>query len=163
MTETTGEICFEPPPFHAVLRPNRSLGRTGFALVMALLAGASVLVGTMFLLMDAWPVFGFFGLDVVLVYLAFRMSYRSGQLYETVDPADGQLDVTRVHPGGKREFWSLPAYWVRVELTCYEYGACELELVSHGRRVMLARFLSLPEITEFAGALKKRFLNYKAC
>ncbi len=78
MTETTGEICFEPPPFHAVLRPNRSLGRTGFALVMALLAGASVLVGTMFLLMDAWPVFGFFGLDVVLVYLAFRMSYRSG-------------------------------------------------------------------------------------
>lgn len=162
MSETVGENCFEPPPFHAVLQPNRSLSRTGFAIVMALLAGASFMVGTVFLLMGAWPVFGFLGLDVALVYLAFRLSYRSGRLYETVDLANGQLDIARIHPDGKREFWSLPAYWVRVELTRYEYGACELELVSHGRRVMLARFLSPSEIADFAGALKKALSFYKA-
>ena len=162
MSETTGDICFEPPPFHAVLRPHRSLSQAGFVIVMAILAGVSFLLGTMFLLMGAWPVFGFFGLDVLLVYLAFRHSYRSGELYETVDLANGQLDVARVHPGGSREYWSLPAYWVRVELTRRENGACGLELVSHGRRVMLARFLSPAEIADFAECLKRALSYYKA-
>jgi uncharacterized membrane protein len=151
----------EPPPFRAVLQPNRSLGPTGFAILMGLVGVVSVAVGTMFLMMGAWPVFGFFGLDALLLYLAFRVNYRSGRLYETVELAAGRLDVARVHPSGKREAWTLAAYWVRVDFTREETGACELALVSHGRRLVLARFLSAPEQEAFAGALTRALAAYR--
>jgi len=162
MVETSAVTGREPEPFHAVLRPNRSLGRTGFVVLMGVLTVFSLAVGTAFLMIGAWPVFGFFGLDVALVYIAFRVSYRSGRLYETVDLEDGQLDVQRVHPGGRREAWSLIAYWVRVELTRHKTGACDLELVSHGRRLGLAGFLSAPEKSDFAGALTRALAPYRS-
>lgn len=152
----------EPPPFHAVLRPHRSLNSFGFAVLMGVLGLVSIAAGTGFLLLGAWPVFGFFGLDVALVYLAFRLSYRSGRLYETVDLADNQLDVARVHPNGHRQEWSFIPYWARVELKREETGACELELASHGRRLSLASFLSPPEKVEFAGALSRALAAYRA-
>ena len=52
---------------------------------MSAIGGVSFVTGMAFLLMGAWPVFGFFGLDVALIYPAFRLNYRSGRLYETVE------------------------------------------------------------------------------
>ena len=54
-------------------------------ILMAVFGGVSFITGIAFLLKGAWPVFGFFGLDVALLYIAFRLNYRSGRLYETVD------------------------------------------------------------------------------
>src|SRR5882724_5138615 len=62
----------EPALFSAVVTPHRSLSRAGFLIVMAALGGISFVAGTAFLLLGAWPVFGFFGLDVLLVYSWFR-------------------------------------------------------------------------------------------
>ena len=39
----------------------------------------SLAVGIGFVAIGAWPVFGFFGLDVALVYLAFRLNYRGAR------------------------------------------------------------------------------------
>jgi uncharacterized membrane protein len=75
----------EPDAFRALLTPHRSLGPAGFLILMAALGTASFITGIVFLLMGAWPVFGFFGLDVLLIYIAFRLNYRSGRLYETVE------------------------------------------------------------------------------
>jgi uncharacterized membrane protein len=33
----------------------------------------------------AWPVVGFLGLDVLIVYLAFRASYAQAQAFEDLD------------------------------------------------------------------------------
>src|SRR5712671_3378683 len=87
--------------FDAVLQPHRSLSPTGFWILMAAVTGLSFAAGIAFLLMGAWPIFGFFGLDVALLYLAFRLNYRSGRLVETVRLTDRQLTVRRLHPGGK--------------------------------------------------------------
>ena len=38
----------------------------------------------MFLLIGAWPVFGFLGLDVLLIYIAFRANFRAARAYEEV-------------------------------------------------------------------------------
>ena len=72
----------EPTIFSAILTPHRSLSATGFLLFMLVLGGISFAMGIMFLLLGAWPVFGFLGLDVLLVYWAFRSSYRSAKAYE---------------------------------------------------------------------------------
>ena len=73
-----------PPFFSARLTPYRSLGPTGFLILMAFVGGVSFVTGIVFMTKGAWPVFGFFGLDVLAVYLAFRWSYRSARAYEEV-------------------------------------------------------------------------------
>ena len=74
----------EPTIFSAVLTPHRSLSRKGFLILMTVLGLISFATGTVFLLAGAWPVFGFCGLEVLLIYFAFRMSYRRAKAYEQV-------------------------------------------------------------------------------
>ena len=67
----------EPTLFSAIITPHRSLSGTGFLVVMALVGGLSFIGGMFFFLLGAWPVIGFLGLDVLLVYWAFRANYRA--------------------------------------------------------------------------------------
>src|SRR5215470_12384369 len=76
----------EPGPveFDAILRPHRSLGPTGFLILMSLVATVGFAAGVTFLLIGAWPVFGFCGLEVVLLYVCFRLNYRGGRCFERI-------------------------------------------------------------------------------
>ena len=74
----------EPAIFAAVLTPHCSLSRHGFRLLMTALTAISFASGMAFVLMGAWPVFGFFGLDVLLLYAALELSYRRARAYEQV-------------------------------------------------------------------------------
>jgi len=92
--------------FDAVLYPHRSLPPHGFAILMILVASVSFAAGVSFLLMGAWPVMGFFGLDVLLIYVAFRMNYRAGRTRETVRMSRAELLIQRHLPSGKMLSWS---------------------------------------------------------
>ena len=83
---TTGND-FDPEPeqpelFSALLTPHHSLSHTGFVVLMVFLSVVSFGAGLAFLLMGAWPVFGFFGLDVLAVYWAFRINFRHAKATE---------------------------------------------------------------------------------
>jgi len=140
--------------FSAVITPHRSLGQTGFLIFMICLGGLSFISGMAFVLMGAWPVCGFFGLDVLLVYVAFRANYRTGRAYEEVTVTAGELTVRKVnHRGGVREF-TLNPLWVRLDRIVHEeFGIERLFLVSHGRRLPIAAFLGPDEKASFARAL----------
>ena len=60
---------YDPQPelFSALLTPHRSLNRTGFIVLMVFLSVVSFVAGLAFLLMGAWPVLGFFGLDILVI------------------------------------------------------------------------------------------------
>jgi uncharacterized membrane protein len=144
----------EPEIFSAVLTPHRSLTRTGFVLLMLILGGVSFATGTMFLLAGAWPVFGFFGLDVLLLYWAFRVNYRRAQAYEQVTVTSSELTVRQVSHRGRIREWSLNPVWVRLDRVVHaEFGIQRLFLVSHGRRLVIAAFLGPQEKESFALAL----------
>src|SRR3972149_10849107 len=130
------------PPFAAVLTPHRSLSPKGFAVLMTLVCIVSFGPGLLFYLLGAWPVMGFMGLDVALIYIAFKLNYRAAQLYETVDLTPGALTVTRVQPSGKAQSWSFNPYWVRLNLEERIGRSSELSLASHGNRLPLARLLT---------------------
>ncbi|HEX4411812.1 MAG TPA: DUF2244 domain-containing protein [Xanthobacteraceae bacterium] len=140
--------------FSAVITPYRSLGPTGFLIVMLAVGGVSFVTGIAFMMRGAWPVFGFFGLDVLVLYLAFRANYRSARAYEVVTVTAGELTVRQVsHRGAVRE-WTLNPLWVRLEKIAHEeFGIERLFLVSQGRRVPVAGFLSPKEKASFAAAL----------
>lgn len=139
--------------FRAVLTQHRSLGPRGFLILMCAIGLVSFVTGFVFLAMGAWPVFGFFGLDVLLVYVAFRLNYRSARLFETVELTPRLLTVTRIHPSGLRESFDFNPYWVRVRVLERPDGRTDLRLASHGRELAFGRFLTDDERRDFASAL----------
>ena len=140
------------PAFDAVLYPNRSLPPAGFAVLMLGVAGVSAAVGAGFFLVGAWPVTGFLGLDVLLLYLAFRWNYRQGRQAEFIRLDGDGLSVCRVEPGGRRRTWRFEPYWVRVEVD--ERADSWLTLTSHGRSLAIGTFLTAGERVEVANALR---------
>jgi uncharacterized membrane protein len=144
----------EPTIFSSVLTPHRSLSRTGFLLLMLVVGGISFITGMVFLLAGAWPVLGFCGLDVLLVYLAFRVSYRRAKAYEQVTVTPSELTVRKVSHRGRIREWTLNPLWVRLDRVVHaEFGIERLFLVSHGRRLAIAGFLGPQEKESFAHAL----------
>jgi uncharacterized membrane protein len=140
--------------FSAVVTPHRSLSHAGFLIVMAAVGGISFVAGTAFLLLGAWPVFGFFGLDVLLVYWAFRVNYRAAAAFEEVTVTACELRVRQVSHRGKASEWSFNPLWVRLEREGNEeFGLEHLFLVSRGRRLPIARLLGPAEKESFAAAL----------
>jgi uncharacterized membrane protein len=144
----------EPTIFSATLTPHRSLGRIGFLILMALFGLVSFITGMLFLVLGAWPVFGFCGLDVLLLYWAFRLNYRHAEAYEQVTVTCSELRVRKVsHLGGARE-WVLNPLWVQLDKSEIEdFGINRLFLISRGKKLSIASFLSPDEKADFAREL----------
>jgi len=144
----------DPTIFSAVITPHRSLGRVGFLVLMGIFGAVSFIAGMAFLLDGAWPVFGFFGLDVLLLYGAFRLNYRHADAYEEVKVTPSKLTVRKVsHHGAARE-WVLNPLWVRLDKVAHEeYGIERLLLVSRGKQLAIASFLGPDEKAGFAKEL----------
>ncbi len=144
----------EAPIFSAILTPHRSLGRAGFLCLMALLGGVSLVTGVVFLLAGAWPVFGFCGLDVALMYWALQVNYRRAESYEQVTVRPSELTVRQVSYRGAVREWSANPLWVRLDRVVHaEFGIERLFLVSRGKRLAVAAFLGPQEKESFALAL----------
>ena len=148
------ELAQEPAIFSAVLTPHRSLSRKGFLALMLVVGGASLALGTTFLLAGAWPVFGFCGLDVLLLYWAFRVSYRRARAYEQVTVTSSELTVRQISHRGRISEWTLNPLWVRLDREEHaEFGIESLYLVSRGARLSIGSFLGPDEKASLAQAL----------
>lgn len=145
----------EPRLFSALLTPHRSLSRTGFLVLMGFITVVSFAAGTAFWLMGAWPVFGFFGLDVLVIYWAFRVNFRRATgASEEITVTPSELRVRRTNHRGQVVEWVLNPLWIRLDQDATEeFGIERLYLVSRGRRVSIAGFLGPDEKASFAKAL----------
>jgi uncharacterized membrane protein len=143
-----------PTLFSALLTPHRSLNRTGFLVLMAVLSLISFAAGVVFLLMGAWPVFGFFGLDVLAIYWAFRINFRRARACEEILVTPSELRLRRVSHRGHVAEWVLNPLWVQIDQKAHaEFGIEKLYLVSRGRRIAIASFLGPDEKASFVKAL----------
>ena len=144
----------QPTLFSARVTPHRSLNRTGFLVLMAFIGIVSFVAGVAFCLMGAWPVLGFFGLDVLVIYWAFRVNFRSAAATEDIVMTPSELRVRRVSHRGHVMEWTLNPLWVQLEQTGDpEFGIERLYLVSRGRRVSIGHFLGPDEKASFSKAL----------
>jgi len=140
--------------YRAELRPHRSLPPKGFAIVMAILAVVSFCISVAFVLRGAWPVTPFFGLDVGLVYLAFRLSYRSARQREHLRLTEDELTLERVDVYGGRQRWRFQPFWARVVFEERDETSNHLSLASHGKSVTVGAFLGPAERRKVAFSLK---------
>ena len=147
------------PLFAATLTPHRSLTPTGKRVVIGLIAALALVPGLVFYVAGAWPVVGFLGLDVLLVYVAFRLNYRSGRRYETLELSPARFTLTRVHPSGRQEQYDCNPYWARVNLREWPDGRTVLSVVSRGTELRFGSFLTDDERRDLASALREALLT----
>lgn len=144
----------EPILLSALLTPHRSLSGRGFIAVIAVIAAVSFAAGAMFLRMGAWPVFGFFGLDVALIYAAFRISYRRARAYEEIIVTPSELHIRKVSHRGDIAEWRFNPLWVRLEREVDDdFGVQRLALMSQGRHLDIGNFLGPEEKLSFFNVL----------
>ena len=160
MTADNDEL--EPAIFSAVLTPHRSLSSIGFLVLMIVFGGISFISGVAFLLMGAWPVCGFFGLDVALLYWAFRMNYRHAAAYEQIMVTPTELKVRKVSHRGRAREWVLNPVWVKLDRVVHdEFGIERLFLVARGKQLVIANFLGPDEKASFAKELGRALSEAK--
>jgi uncharacterized membrane protein len=144
----------DPTIFSAVITPNRSLDRVGFVVLMSLVAFVSFVGGLVFFIAGAWPVVGFFGLDVALLYWAFKLNYAHAAAYEEVTVTAAELKLRKVSHRGEVREWTLNPLWTKLDREAHaDFGLLRLFLVSRGRRLAIATYLSPHEKEGFADAL----------
>lgn len=155
----------EPLLLDLVLYPYRSLTPRGFALVMAVLATIGLVAGILFVAVGAWPVVGFFGVDVALVYWCLRSNFRAARLHETVQLTERVLTIRRVSAHGRVQSWTFQPHWLRVELPeANEVGAApagRLTLSSHGRSLAIGGFLAPDERAGLARTLRQALADLR--
>jgi uncharacterized membrane protein len=139
----------------AELRPNRSLSANGFKIVMLSMAAVSFVAGLGFISMGAWPVIGFFGLDVLLVYLAFKVNFKSGERErETIRVTASEVAISRTCYRGHEGWWHVNPAFARVDVDQLNDYEAIVRLTAGGTSVPLATCLSPSERLAFADALK---------
>jgi len=153
---------FERPVFSAVIRPHRSLSPQGFKTLMVLVCLISVVASLPFVLMGFWPVAGFFGLDFLGLYIAFRVSYRQGRAFELLELTPIRLLFRKVSPRGDVKDWQFNPLWTRIDREIDdEYGLQHLSLRFRNEQVEIARDLSPPERETLADALGRALADVK--
>ena len=151
-------------PLHmdAVLKPTRSLSRTGLFVLLGVLALFNILVAVLFLVMGAKPVPIFLGLDFLGVLLAFHLSYRQARRRERVQVSADEVRV--VHEVGRqtRTVWRSPTAFTRVEVEAKGQPEVRVTLAMSRRRLMVAGQVSPQERTDFADALEAAIRSARA-
>ena len=152
----SGSVTHSAIEFSAILRPHRSLSPQGFRVLMATVGGVCFIFGIFFTAMGAWPVFGFLGLDVAIVYWAFRRSFADAEVREIVEVTGHEVVLYDARPAKPLTARRFPRAWVRVDLDeDHERELVgSLALVYAGRRTEFANFLAPEERKSLAAALK---------
>lgn len=142
------------PLFIMRLHPHRSLTPQQSRMVIGCIGLCGLLTSMPFVLIGAWPVLGFMGIDVLAVYVAFRAVDRSARAYEDVHVTTLQLTVAKVSAAGRRAEWRFNPNWVRLRRKDHEeFGLLRVDLVSGGRALEVAGFLGPDQKAAFADRL----------
>lgn len=158
MSDSTVHLPAQDPTerriFATRLVPHRSLTRRNFRLLLMLFAAACFFSSLPFMLLGAWPIAGFMGLDLLLFYLAFRANFRAARAYEDINVTPLELQIAKVSPRGVKAEWRFHPSWVRLQKETHEeFGVQRLALVSRGQSLEIANFLGAAEKASFAADL----------
>jgi uncharacterized membrane protein len=138
----------------AMIWPNRSLSPRGLTILLCLFTAYNILVAIFLIIIGAFPVPIFLGLDVLGLALAFHFSNRRARNAERVQVSALDIRVTRQEGGRLETIWTSPTAFTRVAVDVGEDEA-EVKLELSGRSLTIAQALSPSERADFAAALQR--------
>lgn len=152
----------DDPVFQAVIRPHQSLTHDGFRVVMIGCGAVSLVTSIACVRAGFWPVAGFFGLDMIALYVALKTSFRRGRSFEEVMISPIQVTLARVTHRGERREWRFNPLWTKLtRVEDDEYGLLTLTLVSRREHVVVARDASPPVRQRIADGLTHALAQVK--
>jgi uncharacterized membrane protein len=119
-------------------RRNNSLSSSGRLLVFSFILAVSLGIAIgFFLILGAWPILPFAGLEMAILYCAFRYMDRHALDYERITIRGSSVGI-EVYEAQRVRRLELNRYWARV--VCAADGS-RLALRSHGREIEVGRHL----------------------
>ncbi|WP_313604756.1 DUF2244 domain-containing protein [Rhizobium sp.] len=155
MMESNAQSADDRPVFAAELTPYRSLGRTGFKLVLMLSGAVCAFYGIFFTVTGAWPIGLFLGADFLLLYFALKMSYRSGRQREEVSVSPTDVLIRKFSPTGRMVEHHFNPFWARFRVDRHEeFGITSMQVTGEGRHTDIGSFLNPDDRESFAKAFR---------
>ena len=146
------------------LYPHRSLNRTGFFILMFFLTLFSFFAGIMFVSIGAWPVFGFFGLDILLIYVFFKINFNSGKKKEIIILKKNELLIKTYNSRILKKIYKFDPNWIKINLTKLKNKTSTLQISSKNKSIIIGSFLVHQEkiniVKSLSTALKKNNFIY---
>ena len=143
--------------FAFTARRNNSLSSSGRLLVFGFVFFVSVGIGLAFtVIFGAWPIMPFAGLEMLVLYLAFRYAERHAADYERLAIAGDRVEV-EVLDGGRLRRFDCNRQWA--QLVCRDGG--RLALRSHGREIEIGRHLNEQQRLSVARQLKRKLRDVR--
>ena len=116
------------------------------------------------MLKGAWPVFGFFGLDVLLVYIFFKINFKSGKKKEVITLTKNKLIIKIYNSEKTFKTFKLDSNWLKINLIKLKNHTNKLQISSKNKSIIIGSFLRYQEkidvIYSLEKALKKYHFNY---
>ena len=135
---------------------------------MIILAMLMFTMGLGFFLAGAWPVIGFMGLELLVVWGAFKLNYRAAQRQEKLMADKKTFRIERISPNGEVDVDELPSPWLKAKLDpsekLDEHDRRQQKIIvsSHGKSAEVGSFLHpaekkalLPEINKMLDDVQK--------
>lgn len=147
---------------NAVLYPHRSLTRSGFNWVMGIMAVSALGLAVLFWSLGAWPIVAFLALDVVIVWVAFRINFDRARQHEKLRLTQHNLIVEKSAPGKRTRRWAFcPG---RASVTLLEAGEhhASLQISGTDHSLEIGAFLSPQERAEAAAMLKSALAQWRS-
>lgn len=148
--------------FDATLTPNQALSPRAFLIIMGLVGGMSFLGGIMFLSMGAFPVIGWFGLDALAIWYAFRKNFQNLKEETRVQITAETIRLTHARPGKAEREVRLPTAFTRLSLVHPPRRPSELRLAHGQTAYVIGRFLSPRERKSLHEAIEKAIHRARA-
>lgn len=143
----------EKPIFEAFLTPHRSLGRQGFIIFAIIISVMAIGHMVVFFVAGAWPVVLFFGFDLLLIFGAFWLSYRSGRAHEEISLSRIELKVKKVSASGKYKEHLFNPLWSKFDVSRHEeIGITDMKISTRDERTSVGSFLNPEDRESFASA-----------
>lgn len=119
--------------------------------VIALFAALAAVPGLIFYSMGAWPIVGFLGFDILVLYWALSASLKSGKAYEEITLWPDALDIRAVSANGTEHIERFNPFFVRFAVLRDNEGrVTALRLMTREREIELGHFLTPDDKASFA-------------
>ena len=148
--------------FTITLWPYRSLGSRGYLYLMVAFISLIFILSLLFYFLGAWPVIGFLGFEIGLVWLVFRLNYNSGKNFEQIYITKGKTFIEQVNWRGAKRRFTIVSPWISAHCIRDEGNTNKLILRYHAEKLEIGSFLPPHEKVSLANTLNDCFKRMRS-
>ena len=139
----------------AYLSPSVAIKLSAVRWILSLFGCVCVLVGVTFALIGAQPVLGFMGIEIILLFAAYRFCVRNSRMAEQIILSRHSLLFRRIDRYGNVSITNLEPLWLRVEIGRAKGVFRHIILASKGRTYNVGVFLTPEEKVVLLNTLQR--------